>query len=338
MMPYEGSALTTGTLGLRIDAWRGGERLARDLPVVSWAFSDKWPSVPSAKLTAAFPMALYPANALDPLRPMGQILRAELTFEGRTRALPPFRITRAAPNGAEVSVEADSLDLGIQEDEWAYPSSPATGSTFLQEARRLAEPVPVRLGGGMSDVTLPTGIAWSGKRDQALLELVAGRAARWSFEADGALWAYPLGSPTEPDHTVTGWEVTDAPRELRRDRANKGSAVVKGEGSDAAPAQVIVRRLIEAMYDPEDYGTIGRVVTLDSGTSQEDAEAAATALLAEAGAERKFTITPLPELRSGQVLRVELEHPEGPEVVTGRVISQTLSGDGKHDVTMREAR
>lgn len=318
--------------GLRVDAWRGPARLARDLPVVSWAWSETSGEMPSGKLTADFPGDLWPLLVSDPLRPMGQVLRCEVHHDVVT-ALPPVRVVEVSEGSGVVSVTADTIDLDISEDPWPFPSSPRKGASLLQEASRLAAPLRVRL--AIPDGALPEGLAWSGERDEALQELVASRSARWQLDPDGTLTAHPLGSVSEPRWTFTGREITDAPRKLRRDRVSKATVVVQADG-DAA-AEVLTRRLSHPEYQPDVYGTVGRVETLSSGGSLAEREAAADALLAEGGGQRDFTMTPAPELRAGHVARMRVEHPDGPETVTGRVVSHTLNSSGAHSLTIQEA-
>lgn len=317
-------------LGLRVDSWRGSERLARDLPVTGWTWSEKLGEMPSGKLTVDFPADMWPAQVADPLRPMGQVLRCEIVLDGWVTALPPFRVVDAAEG---VSVTADTVDLDVSEDPWPYPSSPRRGVSLLHEAARLAAPLGVRL--AIPDAGLPDGLVWSGERDEALQELAGSRAAQWRLDADGSLVAVPLGSVSEPERTYAAREVTGATRKLARARVSKATVVV--EATDEAPAQVLTRRLSDPAYAPDVYGTVGHVETAQSGATQAQMEEAADAALAEGGGEREFTMLPDPTLRAGMVARFHVEHTDGKETVIGRVVSHSLTHTGDHSVTIQEA-
>ncbi len=317
-------------LDMRVDAWRGETRLARDLPVEGWSWSEKHGAMPCGRLTVEFTADQWPATMLDPLWPMGQTLRCEILHEDRVVALPPARILETSEG---VSVSADTIDLSIVEDPWPFPSSPATGAGLLQEATRLADPVRVRL--GIPDVGLPEGLAWSGDRDKALLELAASRSCRWQLDADGWLTLVPLGNVADPHRTYTAREITAAPRKLTRSRVSKVSVVTQANGD--LPAQVVTRRLTEPDYQPGVYGTVGRVETAQSGATGEQMAEAADAFLAEGGGTRELTMLPDPTLRAGMVARVEIEHADGAETVVGRVVSHTLKHSGEHTLTIQEA-
>lgn len=317
-------------LDLRVSAWRGVERLERDVPVASWTWTEKHAVMPAGKLALEVPGTWWPSLVTSPLRPMGQTLRCELHHDRGVAVLPPMRIQEVAEG---VSVAAESIDRSITEDPWPYPSSPATGATLLQEATRLAAPLPVRL--EIPDGPLPDGLAWSGDRDEALLDLVVARAARWQVSGDGTLVAVPLGSVSEPERTYTASEIVDAPRKLTRSRVSKATVVAQASGDE--PSTVIVRRLTQSEYQPDVYGSVGKVQSISSGATLEQLEEAATALLAEGGGERDFEIVPDPTLRAGMIARLKIEHRDGPEIVVGRVVSHSLKSNGSHTITIQEA-
>lgn len=318
-------------LGLRVDSWRGSERLERDLPVTGWSWSEKVGAMPSGRLTVDFPAGMYPTGMNDPLRPAGQLLSAEIIQDGRAYPLTPFRITEASEG---VNVVADSVDLDIAEDPWPFPSSPATGATLLREAGRLAAPLVVSL--AVPDVALPQGLSWSGKRDEALMDLAASRGLRWQLESDGSLTAVPLGNPLDPERTYEHGVVMDAPQKASRSRVSKATAVLPAQGDE--PAQVVVRRLLDDGYQPDVYGTVGKVEQLQQGATQTDLQAAAEAMLAESGGTRDVRIHPDPTLRAGMTIRVKVPRLAGTEIILGRVVSHTLTSAGEHSVTLTEAR
>lgn len=320
-------------LGLRVDSWRGGSRLARDIPIAAWAWSEKWPAIPSGKLTLSAPPDWWPEHLTDPLRPAGQILRAEVHHAGRVIPLPPCRIVEAAESGGSVDVTADALDGAIAEDPWPHPSSPATGASVLREAARLARPLPVR--SVMPDALLRTGIAWSGDRDEALLELAASRGARWQLDADGTLTLHPLGSISEPDRSYTGRHVIAAARKASRARISKASVVLQG-GEGKAPV-VTTRRLLDEAYQPEVYGVLGRVETVSGEVTEGQMIRQAEQMLAAGAGEREIAITLDPSLRAGMVARVHIERTSGREEIVGRVISYTIRHTGEQTITLREA-
>ena len=331
---------------MRLHAWWGPTRLSKvdypeGLPVTGWSWSEKYGEMPSGKLSANFPATLWPKLVSDPLRPMGQYLKCEIVQGDHVTPLPPVRIIEACEG---VTVTADSMDRDIADDPWPYPSSPATGSSLAREAGRLAAPIPVRL--GIPDTGLPDGLAWSGDRDEALLELALMRSAQWRLDPTGALILVPLGNPHEPERHYTARDITAASRKLKRERPNKVTVIAEAAQSTAAEGEeeaeaaplIIVRRLSHPAYAPELYGTIGHVETLAAGAGIAEAEEAADALLAESGGEREFSILADPTLRAGMVARFDVEHADGDrEKVLGRVMSHTITHTGAHTVTVREA-
>lgn len=317
--------------GLSVDSWRGGERLARNLPVTAWSWSEKTEAMPSGRLSVSFPPGMFPTAMADPLRPMGQILRAEIVQDGRSFALPPCRITEASEG---VTVVADSIDLDIAEDPWAFPSSPATGATLLREAGRLAAPLVVHL--SVPDAALPQGLTWSGKRDEALLDLAASRGLQWRVEPDGSLTAVELGNPLDPERTYDHATILDAPQKAARLRVSKATAVLPAQGDE--PPQVYTERTTDDGYQPGVYGTVGKVEQLQQGATQQQMQAAARAMLAESGGTREVRILADPSLRAGMTVRVKVPRPEGVEIILGRVVSHTIKDSGDHTVTITEAR
>lgn len=325
-------------LGLRLDSWRGDTRLAMDLPVAGWAWSEKYGELPSGVLTVGFPPDFWPGDdRLHPIYPMGQVLRGELLLDDRTTPLPAFRIQKTSPG---VTVEAESLDGAIVEDPWPYPTSPPPHATILQEARRLADPLPVALDARIPDLPLPEGIAWPGDRDKALLELAEMRGFRWALDPVGRLVGVPLGNPRHPDHVyTTAAEITGAASlALARTRVTKATVTSQatGAGGDGQAPLAVVRRLTLPEYAPEVYGVIGKIASSSSGATEDELYALAGAMLNESGQDRDFSILPDPTLRAGEVVRLEVDRPEGyRETVTGRVMSHTLRHTGIHDVTVR---
>lgn len=320
-------------VSLYVEVWRAGERIARDVPIVDWAWSEKWPAIPAGRLTVTCPADWWPAMPLDPLRPMGQTIHAEVQHDGHATPLPPCRIMEASEAGGGVAVTADSWDVAISEDPWPVPSSPPRNATLLGEAARLADPLRVAL--AAPDVILPQGITWPTDRDDALLELGEGYGLRWELRSDGSLLGIPLGSIQEPDRTYREARVVKAPRKAKRARVTRASVVLKGQQDQ--PDRMVTERLFDDAYRPEVYGTIGKVEQAQNGATPQAMRARARAMLAAGAGEREFDVTADPTLRAGMVARVLVDRPEGREQIIGRVVGHTLRHDGQHSVIVREA-
>lgn len=322
-------------LGLRVQSWLGPERLALDVPVVSWQWSEKAGKLPSGLLTVDVPADWWPDTVRHPLRPMGQVLRGEVLVDGVAAPLPPCRVQSVEAQSGSVTVTADSLDGAVAEDPWPAPSSPVSGASLAQEAARLAEPLRTRLD-GVPNVVLPEGLAWSGERADALVELAESRSAYWRLDADGTLVCVPLGNVADPDRRYSAAGVLSADRVVKRSKVTKGTATIPAQGE--VPAVTATAREAAPAYQPGLYGTVGKVVQGKSGATRQQLEQMARDLLVESGVERSFTITPDPTLRAGMTVAVEVAYPNGTgETVTGRVVSHSIKSDGGHDVTVREA-
>lgn len=317
-------------LGARVDSWRGPQRLAMDLPVVSWAWSEKWPALPAGKFTADFPATLWPETVVDALAPMGQVLRVEIMMDGRAFPLPPLRIVEAVEGSGVVSVSCESIDGAVADDPWPVPSSPAPGARLAGEAARLAAPLRVVLAEGVPNPALRDGIAWSGDRDEALLDLASSHGLRVQADMDGTLTLIALGNPGEPVAVVSGREVVEADRKRSRKRANRATVIVEAGG---AIERTLTRTLTAPDYAPDVYGLLGRVKAVKAG---DDLERTADALLAEQSAPRDFTITARPDLRAGMPVWVEVPRPDGVQRVAGRVESFTLRSTGEMTITLQE--
>ncbi len=289
--------------------------------------------MPSGRLSLSFPAALFPRDPRDPLRPMGQVLRCEIAHDDRVTALPPCRITEASISGGDVDVQADSLDLGIVEDPWPFPSSPAPGASLVQESGRLASPLVVRL--AIPDVALREGLAWSGDRDDALAELAAAHRLRWELQADGMLLGVPLGNPQQPERVYSGGVLVAAPRKAQRKRVSKATVVLPAQGDE--PPVVVVERLTEPAYQPDVYGTVGKVEQVSSGADETTMREKALSIMLESGGQREVTIAADPTLRAGMAVRVDAVHADGAETILGRVEAHTLRHTGDHTLTITEA-
>lgn len=319
-------------LGLRVDSWRGKTRLALDVPVAEWAWSETYPKLPFGRLTLTAPADWYPEVVSDPLMPMGQVLRAEVLADRAVTPLPPCRIVDVSESSGGVSVTADSIDLAIVEDDWALPSSPASGARLADEAARLASPLPVRL--LVPNATLPAGLVWSGGRDDALLELAVMHGGRWSLDVDGTLTLVPLGNSLDPHRTYDSMHVVDAARKTSRSRVSKATVVTQAQQGETS--EVLTRTLADAEYQPDVYGVVGKVETVQAGMSFEQRAAAARALLEESGTERAFSILADPSLRAGMVARTIVDRRGYQrDVFVGRVMATTLRSSGAHEITVK---
>lgn len=322
---------------------RGRETLAHDLHATSAELSVDGTSQIPERLTATFPPDLLPTDYRAPLAAFGQVIRPSVKIVQGGREFVYeigwylIQSWEEKDNG-EIQVEADGLLRKVADAPWPSPSSPAPGSTLLQEAQRLAFPLPVDLDPKVANVVLDRGIAWGNDRLNALYDLGRTHNVRWSVKPDGYLWALPTRSGKDTTATYTGRDL--ALTLLRRGdhtMANQVSAIHKENSEKQANTTVGTASSMMPPYDTEGYGLVHKIVETESSTTVAALQAHAQQVLNEERNKtrvRQVEIVADPAIELWDMVAVILDN----ETVVGTVQAYTLplSSGGKMRLDLQE--
>jgi hypothetical protein len=192
---------------VRVEAWRGDELLAEDVPVSSGLEDgDRTLSVPE-RVTLSVPRldrgaTWEPRAVSDPLNVYGQRLRVSIGIDlpDGTEWLQRgwYLIRDTDTDGDTVRVEAVGLLAVLDEARFLTPYQPAAGATLASAVRAVAGPAfPVLVDSALTDRAVPGTMAWDEDRLGALTELVDAWPAEARITPEGYLSVEPLadGAP-----------------------------------------------------------------------------------------------------------------------------------------------
>lgn len=323
---------------------RGRKTLAQDLrPTTADLSVDGTGQIPE-RLTATFPPDQLPTNPYSPLAAFGQVLRPSVKISQGGREwlyeLGWYLIQSwEEKDSGEIQVEADGLLRRVADAPWSSPSSPSPGSTLLQEAQRLAFPLPVDLDPSVADVRLNRGIAWGNDRLNALYDLGSTHAVRWVVKADGYLWGLPTLTGKDTTATYTGRDLTVSMlRSGDHTMANQVSAVHKENNEKKASTTVGTVSSFLPPYDVEGYGVVRKIVETEAATTLSALQAHAQRVLNDERSKtrvRQVEIVADPAIELWDMIAVVLEA----ETVVGAVqaYSLPLSSGGKMRLDLQES-
>lgn len=260
----------------RVHVTLAGRVLATDVPVEDVRLEASAARTVATKCALRAPLSWLPDHPGSPLAPFGQRLHvtAVVSAAGREHevALEPLLITAWEERGAGVSVTALSLLQHLEEDEWAWPSSPPAGARLSGEAQRIAGHLPVVVHG--PDLPISRDLQWGTSRTDALRDLCAAYGLRHWVGVDGCLHLAPRREGLTPIVTYSGRDLLrQAPRSSTPRRPNRH--VVVGSGSGRDPARyTATATTTHGPYHPGAYGWVTARHQVSSATSQADVERA----------------------------------------------------------------
>lgn len=334
-------------VGVEVSAIRGRRVLATSIPVRAVKLEVTTSRTVPGQVTFEAPRDWAPTHDDSPLGNFGQRVQVVALIDhhgsvGRVE-LGWFQINDWKEGAEAVSVTALDLMQTLEEDPFAWGSSPAAGATLRSEAQRLAGSLPVILDDGVPDSPISSLTQWGTSRTEAIRDLCAAQSVAYRVGADAALHIHPIRDAREPQATYTARDLlVGAPRSSVKRRPNR--VYVTGSRTEGSGEEETVTRwtgtAIAAMapYHPSEYGWVTDHREFNAATGGEQVQKAADTYMRDALAKassRSLEIIPDPRIETGDVIAAVIEHDDGAtEHLVGRVTAYSLPV-GDPDGTMR---
>lgn len=306
-----------------VSSWLGTTLLAADVPVLGGALAVQGSQMVPERVTLAIPVIadgrswVPGSDTTHPLARYGQRLAIDINVTAsRARSwrsqLGWFQVQdwSQSADGATLDVECTGLLQRPSDDRLPAPSSPAAGSTFGSEFRRLMSGgVPVIIDPALVDRACPLSFAWSEDRLAALYDLAEAWPARILTGGDGVVRLLPpLPAAPVPVLTWTdgqGGVLMSAPASDTRDGVYT-SVVVRSSATDAANRVAVSATSTASGVYGEVYGPVRKFHSSPLITTFGEAQATADAMLAESlrpARQLKVTLPPDPRVELGDPVR-----------------------------------
>jgi hypothetical protein len=313
---------------IRVDAYRGDELLASDLPVVSGEVSVDSGSLVrrTLSLTVADPSLDPGLDPLAPLAPYGSelVVSRGIRFpDGEVEWCPlgRFRVQEVSTSagGAEVSVTGADRSSALQDARFTAVQAAQTSNTIPAEITRLVQAVlpGVAVTDRSSSTASTPAVFWEQDRIAAIDELAKAIGSEFYFGPDGTAVIAKVPSINDaPAWWVDAGEsgvLVGAEMKLSREQTYNG-VVASGENGDTPPVTATVTD--DDASSPTlwggPFGTKPRFYVSPLITTAQQATDAATSILNRArGMTRQLdlSLVPNPALEGGDVIRVRF--PDG---------------------------
>lgn len=314
-------------VGVRVNSVRGRETLAVDIPVWDVKLEVQSSRVVPGRLTLKAPLEFLPESAVSPLNNYGQRLQVFSIIEDSSGVrwecdLGFWLITSWDEDEDAVSVTALDLMQTLEEDPFAWGSSPASGARVSTELQRLAGGLPVVLDAGTFDAPVSPLSQWGTSRTEAIRDLCTAKGLEYAVKADGCLHVWEKRDGRKPvaayagDDLLVGFSRESTPR-----RANRW--IVTGTGDGDAKLSATATNVVYP-FEPENYGWVTDHREFSAATSPGALGKAAKTYMGEAlnpVRTRSFEIICDPRLEVGDVISV---HTSDSDVTVGRVVALSI--------------
>ncbi|MDU0347491.1 hypothetical protein [Actinomyces sp. MRS3W] len=327
-------------VGVEVSSVRGDVVLATSIPVDAVKIEATASRTVPTQVTFNAPPGWVPTDPRDALGNFGQRVQVVYLVDdhGRLERIPLGWYLIASWNEGTDTVQVTALDLlqTLEENPFAWGSSPAAGATLRTECQRLAGTLPVILDDGVDDVSVSPKSQWGTSRTEAVRDLCAAKGVGYRVGADACLHLYPLGDGSRPVAQYTATDLlVDAPRSSVDRRPNRiyvtgthTESVTRGKETVEVETKWTGTATATAEpYDPDTYGWVTDHREFSSATSRSQVQAAAETYMrnaVSATTSRSLEIVADPRIELGDVISAVVTHPDGPEFLTGRVTAYSL--------------
>lgn len=258
---------------VRVSSWLGTSMLAESVPVSTVVLDDDGGDVPETlKLTVPARRAgrswVPGEDPTHPLARFGQrlaVTAVTISPRGREFETPIgwFQIQSWSHDGGVVTVTAHGLLQVVADDKLPAATQPASGATFMSEARRLMTAgVPVAIDSALADRACPSSFDWTEDRLAALIDLADAWPARIAATADGVVrFLSPLGDTVTPVLQLVDGEggvIIGAPRD--DSRSGVYTACVASSSQDSSRSAPVSAEYVTTVgpYAVGTYGVVRR--------------------------------------------------------------------------------
>ena len=300
-----------------VASWLGSTLLAADVPILSGRQTVQGSQMVPERVTLTVPAVADGRSWVpgeDPTHPLarfGQRLAIDVNVTAsRARSwrsqLGWFQVQdwSESADGATVDVECVGLLQRPSDDRLPAPSSPASGSTFVSEFRRLMSGgIPVSIDAALVDRACPLSFAWAEDRLGALYDLADAWPARILTGGDGIVRVLPP-LPDTPTPVLTwtdgqGGVLMSAPASDTRDGIYT-SVVVRSSATDATNRVPVQAEAFagQVEYQSDTYGVVRKFYSSPLIATDAQAQATAQTMLADSlRPARQITVTLPPDPR-----------------------------------------